>query len=109
MGLIAAIFNPWWVAVYEWNKLVGLGFLFAGLLTLKLYRDNKKILLILVSGALLVAQIRLTEQRDLFKIANDDKRLIDLRLSAYPPIKELPIAYWLEMKGVMVASKRMAE
>jgi len=109
MGFIAAIVNLWWMSVYRESPIWGLLFLFVGLTSVWGYRKNKFLILFFILASLLVAQVKITKARSLTEIANDDRRLIDLRLSAYPPITFLPIAHWLEQKPITVASKRMAE
>lgn len=109
MGFIAAIFNPWWVKIYQESPMWGLVFLFVGMVSVWTYRKNKLKILLLILVSLLVVQVNITKERSLTVIANDDRRLIDLRLGAYPPITFLPIAHWLEQKNITVAATRMAE
>lgn len=109
MGYFAAVINLWWVNIYKESPMWGLLFLFVGLVSVWAYRRNKFLIIILILVSLLVAQVFITKTRSLTQIANDDRRLIDLRLGAYPPITFLPIAHWLEQKNITIASTRMAD
>jgi len=67
--------------------------------------DAKRTLVVFVV-VLCFIQLNHTKRADLYSISNDQKRLQDLRLSAYPPTR-LPVAYWLEAKPVSVAVTRL--
>lgn len=109
MGLIAAIISPWWINIYRETGVWGLVFLFVGLISVWSLRKGRLLILYFIMAGLLVVQVNITKTRSLTQIANDDRRLIDLRLSAYPPITFLPIAHWLEQKNITIAMTRMAE
>ena len=72
--------------------------------TILLYKGSKLFLLAFV--LLLVFQVKTTRIYSLTNIANDDRRLIDLRLRAYPS-KYLRVGHWLEERKESIALGRI--
>lgn len=102
-ALIIALFGNLWIwKIYSINFAA---FVFAILTFIAIYFDAKRALVVFIV-ALCFIQLNYTKRADLYSVSNDQKRLQDLRLSAYPPTR-LPVAYWLEAKPVFVAAARL--
>jgi len=65
-------------------------------------------LFVLILPLLIFFQVSTTQRTPLSQIGNDDRRLIDLRLRAYPQ-KFLRIGHWLEERKESVVSNRVAQ
>lgn len=102
-ALTIALFGNLWIwKIYLLNPLAFVAAIFG---FIAIHFNNKRLLVVLLI-ILCFIQLNHTKRTDLFSISNDQKRLQDLRLSAYPPIKP-PVAYWLEAKPVSVAVTRL--
>lgn len=74
--------------------------------TVFLYRNSKYFPFFFF--VLLVFQVTTTQKNSLTNIANDDRRVIDMRLRAYPS-KVLRIGYWLEERRESIALGRVTK
>ncbi len=103
--ILALLANLWIYKILFANFFLAvLAVLCTILLHNSIERHKKTKLYLLVFILLLLFQITTTKKVSLTSIANDDRRLIDLRLRAYPP-QLLRVGHWLEERkeSVMVA------
>lgn len=96
--------NLWIYKIFFTNFLLGVVIVVATLLLF--YKRCKFFLAVFV--ILLIFQAVTTQKASLTNIANDDRRLIDLRLRAYPP-KFLRIGHWLEERKESIAEARISK
>ena len=88
--LISLLANLWIYKIFAVNFLLGTLVLLTAILLIK----NSKFFLLLFIPVLFF-QIQTTNRPSLTAISNDDRRVIDMRLRAYP-YKFLRLGYWLE-------------
>lgn len=117
--LLIMLICPWTWRIYHVSIY---GLVFTVLVTLTLlavtYKPSKKLamIFILLTSALILFQYQTTKTNPLAIVANDDKRVIDLRLRAYPPVyinifnKTLwiPAAHWFEEKPTLLVWSRFS-
>lgn len=99
--LISLFANPWIYKIFAVNFFLGILILFTTILLLK----NKRLFLLLFIPVLFF-QIQTTNRLSLTAISNDERRVIDMRLRAYPS-KFLRIGYWLEERKESIAFNRI--
>lgn len=102
IGLLISLFaNLWIYKIFVANFLLGVVILLATILLLK---NNKFFLLLFIP--ILLFQIQTTNKTSLTAISNDDRRVIDMRLRAYP-YKFLRLGYWLEERKESIIFNRV--
>ncbi len=99
--LISLFANLWIYKIFAVNFLLGTLVLLAAILLVK---NNKFFLLLFIP--VLFFQIQTTNRPSLTAISNDDRRVIDMRLRAYPP-KFLRLGYWLEERKESIIFSRV--
>lgn len=99
--LISLFANLWIYKIFAANFLLGILVLLTTILLLK----NKRLFLLLFIP-ILFSQVQTTNKTSLTAIANDDRRVIDMRLRAYP-YKLLRIGYWLEERKESIIFTRV--
>lgn len=94
----------------SWIYKITLANFFVGALvittTILLYKGSRFAFLFFLP--LLIFQITITQKSSLTNIANDDRRLIDLRLRAYP-VSVLRVGHWLEERKESIALGRVSK
>jgi len=100
--LISLFANLWIYKIFAVNFLLGILILIT---TILLFKNNKLFLLLFIP--ILFFQIQTTNIASLTAISNDDRRVIDMRLRAYPP-KFLRFGYWLEERKESIIFNRVA-
>ncbi|MCX6706250.1 MAG: hypothetical protein NTV24_04080 [Candidatus Woesebacteria bacterium] len=100
-SLISLFANLWIYKIFSVNFLLGVLVLLAAILLVK---NNKFFLLLFVP--VLFFQIQTTNRPSLTAISNDDRRIIDMRLRAYP-YKFLRLGYWLEERKESIIFNRV--
>jgi len=100
--LISLFVNLWIYKIFAANFLIGILVLLAAILLLK---NNRLFLLLFIP--ILFFQIQTTNKTSLTAISNDDRRVIDMRLRAYP-YKFLRFGYWLEERKESIIFNRVA-
>ena len=100
--IISLFANLWIYKVFAANLFLGILILIATILLLK----NSKLFLLLFIPVLFF-QIQTTNKTSLTAISNDDRRVIDMRLRAYPS-KLLRLGYWLEERKESIIFYRVA-
>ncbi len=102
ISLIISLFaNLWIYKIFAANFFLGVLILLASILLLK---NNKYFLLFFIP--ILFLQINTTNKTSLTEISNDDRRIIDMRLRAYPS-KFLRLGYWLEERKESIIFNRI--
>jgi len=99
--LISLFANLWIYKMFAGSFLIGLLVLLA---TISLLKNSKYFLLFFLP--ILLLQITTTNKPSLTAIANDDRRVIDMRLRAYP-YKFLRLGYWLEERKESIIFNRI--
>lgn len=99
--LISLLVNLWIYKIFTVNFLLGILILLA---TIFLFTNKKYFLLFFIP--ILFFQIQTTNKTSLMEISNDDRRIIDMRLRAYPP-KLLRLGYWLEERKESIILNRI--
>lgn len=99
--LISLFANPWIYKIFAVNFFLGVLIILTTILLLK----NTRLFLLLFIP-LLIFQILTTNKTSLTAISNDDRRVIDMRLRAYP-YKLLRLGYWLEERKESIAFSRV--
>lgn len=104
MYLLLAIFANYWIyKITLANFILGVLVILTSIL---LYNNSKYFLYTFL--VLLTFQVTTTQKNSLTNIANDDRRVIDMRLRAYPaPV--LRIGYWLEERRESIAINRITK
>lgn len=110
--LLLAIFaNLWIYRILVLNFFAGI-LVLLGLWLLYKYQENLDrkipIPLVLAMVLLLFFQVRTTQKTSLTAISNDDRRVIDMRLRAYPS-RFLRVGYWLEERKESIAFWRITQ
>lgn len=100
--VLVLLANSWIYKIISVNFLIGISVIVT---TAFLYKNSKYSFLFFLP--LLFFQITTTQKSSLTNIANDDRRLIDLRLRAYPS-KVLRVGYWLEERKESIALSRIS-
>lgn len=106
---IVIFFNLWIYKILIGNIFLGVLLILATLLLYRyLTKKNKKvpIPLVLCFTLVLFSQVRTTQPAPLFSISNDNRRVIDMRLRAYPS-SYLRVGYWLEERKESIAFFRI--
>lgn len=99
--LISVFANLWIYKILAVNFLLGILILITTILLLK----NKKLFLLFFVPVLFF-QIQTTSKTSLTAISNDGRRVIDMRLRAYP-YKFLRLGYWLEERKESIVFNRL--
>jgi len=99
--LISLFANLWIYKIFAVNFLLGILILLA---TILLFKKSKSFLLLFIP--ILFFQIQTTNKPSLTAISNDDRRVIDMRLRAYP-YKFLRLGYWLEERKESIVFNRV--
>lgn len=103
--LLLAIFANLWIwRIFLLNFFIGI------LLILSIIFFQKKLFIFSFLTVLLVLvfQVKTTQKTSLTAISNDDRRVIDMRLRAYPA-RFLRIGYWLEERKESLAFRRITQ
>ncbi|MFC1625718.1 hypothetical protein ACFL1Q_01620, partial [Patescibacteria group bacterium] len=109
--LLAVFANFWIYKVFSINILAGILLVIFSFILYKsnLVKTNKHtVLIIVLFSLLLMFQYKTTKPENLFSISNDQRRVIDARLRAYPP-NVLRVGYWLEERKESIAAFRVRE
>jgi hypothetical protein len=99
--LISLFANLWIYKIFALNFVLGILILLVAVLLLK---NNKFFWLLFIP--ILLIQIQTTNKTSLTAISNDDRRVIDMRLRAYPA-KLLRLGYWLEERKESIIFNRV--